>query len=54
MSDEEAGSFRMIATLGIAGMVAGVAIVGIYMGLVRAYEFFSGRVVILDGMEADD
>ncbi len=29
------------------------AIVGVYMGLVRTYEFFSGRIVIGDGMEAE-
>lgn len=29
------------------------AIVGIYMGCVRTYEFFTGRIVIYDGVEAD-
>lgn len=29
------------------------AIVGIYTGLVRSYEFLTGRVVIPDGMEAE-
>jgi len=29
------------------------AIVGVYMALVRIYEFFSGEVVIADGMGAD-
>jgi len=29
------------------------AFIGVYMALVRMYEFFSGRVVIIDGMEVD-
>jgi TRAP-type C4-dicarboxylate transport system permease small subunit len=29
------------------------AIVGIYMGAVRTLEFFTGRVIILDGMETE-
>lgn len=29
------------------------AIVGVYMGCVRTYEFFTGRIVIWDGVEAD-
>jgi TRAP-type C4-dicarboxylate transport system permease small subunit len=28
------------------------AVVGIYMGAVRTIEFFTGRIIILDGMEA--
>jgi len=35
-----------------AGAVV-AAIVSTYMAMVRTYEFFSGRVVILDGMETD-
>lgn len=29
------------------------AIVGIYVGLVRTFEYFTGRMIILDGVEAE-
>ena len=35
-----------------AGSLVG-AIVGVYMGCVRTYEFFTGRIVIWDGVGAE-